>query len=521
MSTHEKTNAKKFGQVFTSKRVAKLMVQMLRSTSSGSASYLDPCLGKNIFFEELEQYNPCNLTGIEIDNTLIDKKIVDFYAGQNRNLIIGDFFDLSLTNKFDAIILNPPYLRQELLNSEINGKSKITRFIDDCGIVVPKKSNLYIYFLIKCLKHLKENGTLVAIVYDSWLFTDYGKILKQIIEKNYSLIKVVHFRHQAFENVNVGATIIIIKNTKTQNAVDYYPYNSSFELSEVPQLDDAKLQKVKLAELFDFYKLNRWVVDFNSDLFVQLQNMSSQPINRGVSAIVNKYFIFNEDCFPPHTKKIIKDISTIRNFEVNTDFSYLLEIPVGPVNDALANYLSKIKTEVTLNPNKHKNLFNRIMKNPSWYIIKGKKGGNVIFNYYYRTNINFIYNPTNYIVADNFYNLNIDQNLFQNFSILNSILTRYTLFKYGRSQGRGLFKIQLAQFKSIPVLDVNRLDAPTKEKLGGLGKSLMKLDRKNSDHVIAEIDETIIQFLNRTLNINLTVAKLSDELSRLKDDENG
>ncbi len=521
MDTQEKTNAEKFGQVFTSKKVARLMVQMLRTTTNPTSNYLDPCLGKNIFFEELERYNAGNLTGIEIDDTLIDKKITDFYAGQNRNLIIGDFFDLPLTSTFDAIILNPPYLRQELLNSEINGKNKITRFVEGCGIDVSKKSNLYIYFLIKCLKHLKENGTLIAIVYDSWLFTDYGKILKQIIEKNYSLIKVVHFRHSAFENVNVGATIILLKNAKTQPPVEYYSYASSSELSEEPQLDNAKLQKVKLEELFNIYKLNHGVVDFDTNVFIQLQDISSQPITRGVAAIVNKYFIFTDDRFPPYTKKIIKDISIIRNFEVNTDFNYLLEIPTGPITDALVNYLSKIKSEVTQNPNQHKNLFNRIMKYPIWYKINGKKGGNVIFNYYYRTNTHFIYNPTNYIVADNFYNLSIDQNIPQNFSILNSTLTRYALFKYGRSQGRGLFKIQLTQFKSIPVLDVKLLDKMTRDKLECLGKLLMKSDRKKSDHIIAEIDETIIQFLNRSLNINLTVAKLFDALSRLKDDENG
>lgn len=90
-----------------------------------------------------------------------------------------------------------------------------------------------------------------------------------------------------------------------------------------------------------------------------------------------------------------------------------------------------------------------------------KATGNFIFNYYLRNNIDFIYNPNKFLSSDNFYILNIKDNELANFSILNSSFTRLNTLSNSRSQGNGLRKIQLYEFKEVKVIDAKKLSEPT------------------------------------------------------------
>ncbi len=504
------------GQVFTSRKIAKLMANLLVPYLDYSSRCLDPCIGKNVFFEELSSHKHGELVGIELDKQLIDEKVKTFFDVPNRNLIIGDFFEMPIKEKFDIIIMNPPYIRQELLKS----KEKILKNIENAN-KIPGKSNLYVYFLSKALKHLKKNGALIAITYDSWLFTDYGRVLKGIILDEYSLEKLVHFRNGAFDKVNVGATILLIVNTKKQKAVEYYSYDSSENLNDDGTLLEDKLNKIQFDDLSQPHKLSSNIIDFESGLFVPLSSISSMPLNRGISSIVNKYFIFKENKYPPYTLKVIKDISTIDKFRVDDTKDYLLKLPSEVSSAPILKYLEGVKINVQKNKELHKDLFNKIISRKYWFNIKNKNSGNVIFNYYFRNNTNFLYNINGYLVADNFYNLYIAENLFANFAILNSTITKFALFKYGRSQGKGLFKIQLAQFKTLPIINYNIFDKSSQKKLDELGNRLSLSDRKSSAAIITDIDNILLITLNKNLEKKVTYTQLVEDLLKLKGERHG
>jgi predicted Fe-Mo cluster-binding NifX family protein len=73
--------------------------------------------------------------------------------------------------------------------------------------------------------------------------------------------------------------------------------------------------------------------------------------------------------------------------------------------------------------------------------------------------------------SDNFYILNIKDNELANFSVLNSSFTRLNTLSNSRSQGNGLRKIQLYEFKEVKVIDVKKLSEPTIKKLELLEKN--------------------------------------------------
>ena len=187
------------GQVFTSAILANFMIDLLKDSLKQNSSILDPCIGPNTFFKAMnEDFSNCFLKGIEIDATLITKEVESFYENSNRELIKGSFFDLPISEQFDIIIQNPPYVRQELLSSGVNSKRKIRQNVSSLFSTIPSQSNLYIYFLLKSILHLKNDGVMVAVIYDSWLYSDFGKFLKESILKLGYLDSIYHFKKSAF-----------------------------------------------------------------------------------------------------------------------------------------------------------------------------------------------------------------------------------------------------------------------------------------------------------------------------------
>ena len=126
------------GQVFTPEHIVSKMVGLIKNGNS----ILEPSCGDGIFLKYLTNKN---ITGIEFDAQ---------YCPINALNI--DFFDYDISNKFDTIIGNPPYIAgKNIINSTL---SKI-----NSNLITHGKSNLYLYFIEKCINHLTENGELIFI----------------------------------------------------------------------------------------------------------------------------------------------------------------------------------------------------------------------------------------------------------------------------------------------------------------------------------------------------------------------
>lgn len=513
-----KTNKPKqdenLGQVFTSAILAKFMIGLLKESLKPYSSILDPCIGPNTFFKAMnEDFSNCNLKGIEIDISLITEEIKKFYESPNRTLIKGSFFDFPITEKFDQIVQNPPYVRQELLIEGANSKDSIRYNVSSLLSTIPSQSNLYIYFLLKSILHLKEGGVMVAVIYDSWLYSSFGKFLKESFLKLGRLESIYHFKKSAFDNVEVGATVIkFVKDNNHKKSISYIPLNDLNDLRTYNGLN-ANCIKLKQQELLTYSFNNQSQINYKSSLFKELKTIVSQPIQRGTSAVVNSHFIFSKNELP-ELKPIIKDVSRIKTYTVKEENAYILAVN-GSISNETKQYLESVKNEILKTPTQKFIAVKRdIETKRDWYKINLKATGNFIFNYYLRNNIDFIYNPNKFLSSDNFYILNIKTNELANFAILNSSFTRLNTLSNSRSQGNGLRKIQLYEFKEVKVIDVNKLSELTIKKLELLGKELMNASRYEDDqkHIIESIDLLLIEEYNEINCSSLTIDVLIKEI---------
>ena len=124
-------------------------------------------------------------------------------------LIHDDFLLVPLDSKFDFIIGNPPYVRQELIDPDLLATYR-SIFTSMVG-----RADLYVPFIEKSLDLLSERGQLSFICADAWIKNDYGRALRAKVDSSFHLRNYVDMYGVSAFEVSVGAypSITIIENS--------------------------------------------------------------------------------------------------------------------------------------------------------------------------------------------------------------------------------------------------------------------------------------------------------------------
>ena len=128
-------NIKELGQVFTPDFIVSEMLRLRKNFGR----ILEPSSGAGAFAKNIPV-----CVSIEIDEK--------YCANGTLNI---DFFDYPISEKFETIVGNPPYVRYQDISSDTKKKIKLNLF--------DERSNLYLFFIEKCINHLAENGELIFI----------------------------------------------------------------------------------------------------------------------------------------------------------------------------------------------------------------------------------------------------------------------------------------------------------------------------------------------------------------------
>jgi adenine-specific DNA-methyltransferase len=146
-------------------------------------------------------------------NNEVAEKIVKFdIFDQNAS---ADWFDpewmFGISDGFDIVIGNPPYVRQEKIKAikPILQKQNYEVFTST--------ADLYVYFYEKGYQVLREEGILAYITSNKWMRAKYGEKLRKFLKEKTAILKIVDFSgYRVFEQT-VDTNILIFRKQKPFN----------------------------------------------------------------------------------------------------------------------------------------------------------------------------------------------------------------------------------------------------------------------------------------------------------------
>ena len=452
------------GQVFTKSIVAKYMVSMFDLPAY--ARIMEPCIGDGAFIKALNNKKFVNVVGCEIDKRYVEKCNMEY---PNFHIFEKDFLQYFDSEKFDGIIMNPPYIRQEKINDLAEyGITKNRLQKQKIFNNLPSTANIYMYFIVKAIDLLKENGQLVVIFPSSWMNTKSGQGFKHNMLKDCALVKQVHIYGDVFEKQAL-VDVVIMKLVKSKE-----PYKTKEEYLEVI---DGKIEKSSICKIDD---MNMFDASFDSVASVQ----------RGMSTGCNSMFI-NPDIHIEDNKQYLKPIisspKSIDGYSTdNAHKDFLLWCNDDIFSKEVNKYLDQWR-KIILENKSPKTLYQDIKQNKKWYGVREVPSRGIIFSYFVRNDMKFVMNDTDCLVRDNFYIIRPKIDLYLMFALLNNYYTYLQLEVIGKKYGAGLLKLQkydLEQLKFPCYYDISEND---KMSLINESKSIISNNNTEGIKTITEI----------------------------------
>jgi len=131
---------------------------------------------------------------------------------------------VQLPQSFDAVVMNPPYTRQEEMEDilEEEKEKAYNRCIEDWGEMsdypadkkpkLSKRSSIYVHFFIHGGYFLKDGGRLGLITSNSWLDVDYGGDLQRFFLENFKIKAIIESKVERwFEDADINTAITILE----------------------------------------------------------------------------------------------------------------------------------------------------------------------------------------------------------------------------------------------------------------------------------------------------------------------
>jgi type II restriction/modification system DNA methylase subunit YeeA len=113
-----------------------------------------------------------------------------------------------VSDGFDIVIANPPYIRQEAIKNQKESLQKQGYKVYNSG------SDIYTYFYEKGYDLLRDNGILVFISSNKWMRAKYGEKLRKFIKENTEILELIDFGGYKVFDATVDTNILIFKALK-------------------------------------------------------------------------------------------------------------------------------------------------------------------------------------------------------------------------------------------------------------------------------------------------------------------
>jgi len=197
---------KSFGQFFTPPNLAALMADWI--AEAHPEKILDPAMGLGVLTRAALARCP-NATAIAYE---IDPHIVSYadVGAPSRVEVRQQNFLHSNFDEYDAVVMNPPYIRHRELEGYDDARSRISIRAE---FIIPKSANLYVYFVVKACLQLRLGGRGAFLIPTEWMNANFSTGFKKFLLGKGGLSDIVLFSgcSTIFQDALTTASILLVE----------------------------------------------------------------------------------------------------------------------------------------------------------------------------------------------------------------------------------------------------------------------------------------------------------------------
>ena len=558
------TERKRLGQFYTPPSVAELITEL--TIESPSAVVMDPGCGSGGFLVkayhrllELGGHNRPDaathrrllnqIYGVDINQFPAHLSVVNLAVQLPKahidqvNVVVKDFFEtrpgastlagfdsvatdgqpavVRLPPRVDAVIGNPPYIRQEFLgdhekeriekslSSDYNGKVAVgaSSTPSRVEITLNKQSDVYVFFFLHGLAFLKRGGRLGFITSNKWLEVGYGDPLQEFLLQNTRILGVIQFDKAIFPELEVDTAVTILvkepdESTRLRNVVKFIRVKKPIDtgrllalLREPVEDEDTESLHVKSVTQGDI-SIGKW----NAYLMAPpvFWRLKANPMLKSFSTTVDDvfyglktgcddYFVLGKEkakdlgiepafltaCAPPAEN--VRGL-TLKSPDIKQYF-FTVRRDLSDIEGTAAEKYIRYGERLVVEPAKRRKERMRlrdvptIKGRPRWYSLPELRVPSIIFPMWFRYRFRAFLNDAGAYATDYWYYILKSERAKTLVAYLNSSVAQLCMEVVGR-QYSGMLHMKVYELKELPTLDVDSLNSAT---LGAIDSAFDRL----------------------------------------------
>ena len=386
---------------------------------------------------------------------------------------MADFFDpewmFGITDGFDVVIGNPPYVRQEKIKDlKPTLKKHYTCYTG--------AADLYVYFYERGLQLLSPNGIHTFICSNSWLDVNYGAPLQKYLLDTTNSAVICHSEaEREFESADIN-TIVSILHNGTPDADSCIRFLTFKTFIGDPDVENRRERTRTYTELAQAgtrekkYTGDKWggkylrapdiywtILEKGKDKLVRLGDIAE--VRRGFTTGANEFFYLDAERIgewgieSEYLKPVIKSPRECKSIRVDPSQLQFKLFMCHADKAALAGTaaLEYIKWGEKQEFHQRPSCWSRAR----WWDLGEREMPSLAFNYLISSTARTLYAQEGCYTSDNFQEVHADSNLTLPLcASLNSSLFQLMVNMAGRSNfGGGLLKIQTYEISELLCLD--------------------------------------------------------------------
>jgi len=438
--------------------------------------------------------------------------------------------------KFDVIVANPPYTRQEELGEYAKEyKSKLQSVIKedwDSRYNIGKRASIYSYFIMHAPKFMKPNGRLGFIVSNSWMDADYGKEIQKMLLQNFKIKAIIESNVERwFDDAGINTSIIIAEQENDIEKRDKNDVKFVLLKKKLQEYDDLKKIANEIEEIKEFTendKLRVFVINqkelYNEGIYISENGkkewlgakwrrfLRAPSVYFKIMQQKDKFKFLEEQGELKYgiktgaTKFFVLDKRSAKKFGIEARFlnpilhstkelkrTILKESDVKNVLfnsnlDKIEMRGTKALSYINMGEIKGINKITSVKGRKRWYDAGLQDAPKIIIPIFYGKRHFAVYNKEKIQIENTFFGITPNENVsdIAFAAYLNSSLFALTKELYGRvNLGEGVLTIYGPDWKNMPVLNLSIL---TKEQREKLEKIFLKLSKREILPIDKEID---------------------------------